>query len=125
VSEQLRIPAERFEVNLPRLAAILLLTATFGVHAAEPPGRVVAHDQERGNCLACHRIPADPGAETLATMGPPLEDIRHRFPDRAQLRQRIWDARAFNPETIMPPYGRHRILTEEEIDQVVDYLHGL
>jgi len=25
----------------------------------------------------------------------------------------------------MPPYGRHRILTEQEIDQVVDYLHGL
>ena len=102
-------------MNLPRLAAMLLLTATCGVHAAEAPGRAVAHDQERGNCLACHRIPADPAAE----------NIRQRFPDRTQLRQRIWDARAFNPETIMPPYGRHRILTEQEIDQVVDYLHGL
>ena len=112
-------------MNLNRLATSVFLMTSCGLHAADLPGRAVAHDQERGNCLACHRIPADPGAETLATMGPPLEDIRHRFPDRAQLRQRIWDARAFNPETIMPPYGRHRILTEEEIDQVVDYLHGL
>jgi len=25
----------------------------------------------------------------------------------------------------MPPYGRHRILTEEEIDLVVDFIHTL
>lgn len=114
--------------TLPALLAPLFLVLAIAeapTWAAESSGRRVAHDQERGNCLACHRMPADPGAETNADMGPALENIRQRYPDRVDLRQRIWDARAFNPDTIMPPYGRHRILTEEEIDQVVDYIYGL
>lgn len=110
----------------PLTVMLALLVGTNAVWAAEDqPGRRVAQDQERGNCLACHRMPSDPGAETNADMGPTLENIRKRFPERDRLRRQIWDARAFNPDTIMPPYGRHRILTEEEIDQVVDYIHGL
>lgn len=106
-------------------AALTGLIATAPVPAQLLTGRELAHSQERGNCLACHRMPADSGAQTEADMGPVLEHMRERFPDRQRLRQRIWDARAFNPDTIMPPYGRHRILTEEEIDRVVDYIHGL
>lgn len=93
--------------------------------AAGLPGRAIAHDQEKGNCLACHRMPADPGAETAATLGPALADIKRRYPDRAALRAQIWDASVKNPATIMPPYGRHRILTEAEIDLIVEYVHGL
>ena len=93
--------------------------------AAELPGRALAHDQEKGNCLACHRMPADPGAETAATLGPALADNKRRYPDRAALRAQIWDASVKNPATIMPPYGRNRILTETEIDLIVDYIHGL
>ena len=37
----------------------------------------------------------------------------------------IFGFMCLNPDTIMPPYGRHRILTEEEIDRVVDYVQGL
>lgn len=107
-------------------AVLLAALSAVGVSfAAELPGRAIAHDQEKGNCLACHRMPADPGAETLATLGPVLENVKRRYPDRAALRAQIWDARAKNPDTIMPPYGRHRILTEAEIDLVVDYIHGL
>lgn len=109
-----------------RLAPLLIAGfASASGFAAETPGRAIAHDQEKGNCLACHRMPADRGAETLATLGPALENIRSRYPDRAALRAQIWDASAKNPDTIMPPYGRHRILTEAEIDLVVDYIHGL
>ncbi|MBI1398113.1 MAG: sulfur oxidation c-type cytochrome SoxX [Betaproteobacteria bacterium] len=88
-------------------------------------GRAIAQDQYKGNCLACHRMPGDPSAVTLANLGPVLKDIRSRYPDRAELRRRVWDASTFNPDTIMPPYGRHRILTEQEIDAVVDYIRGL
>ena len=31
-------------------------------------------------------------------------------------------ARSANTETVMPPYGPHRILTENEISMIVDYL---
>jgi len=109
------------------LGAVLFiaLSGAQGASAAEPTGRALAHDQEKGNCLACHRMPSDAGAETAANLGPPLENVKRRYPDRAQLRAQIWDARVKNPDTIMPPYGRHRILTEAEIDLVVDYIHGL
>lgn len=105
--------------------AVATLSGATVAAAAELPGRAIAHDQEKGNCLACHRMPGDPGAETAATLGPALADIKRRYPDRAALRAQIWDAGVKNPATIMPPYGRHRILTEAEIDLVVDYIHGL
>ncbi len=115
-----------FLIPIFRRAVLLgALASTAASVAADLPGRAIAHDQEKGNCLACHRMPADPGAETLANLGPVLENVKRRYPDRAALRAQIWDARAKNPDTIMPPYGRHRILTEAEIDLVVDYIHGL
>ncbi len=101
------------------------LAAAAPVGADELPGRAIAQDQEKGNCLACHRMPSDPGAETLANLGPALVDVKHLYPDRAALRAQIWDASVKNPDTIMPPYGRHHILTETEIDLVTDYIHGL
>ena len=59
----------------------------------------------------------------MANIGPPLTNMRQRFPDRAQLREQIWDATARNPDTVMPPFGKHKLLTDEEIDLVVDYLY--
>jgi L-cysteine S-thiosulfotransferase len=109
----------------PCAALLIALSIANVARGTEPTGRALAHDQEKGNCLACHRMPSDAGAETAATLGPPLENVKRRYPDRAQLRAQIWDARVKNPDTIMPPYGRHRILTEAEIDLVVDYIHGL
>ena len=53
-------------------------------------GRAIAHDWYRGNCLACHQVPNDPQAETLADIGPPIVAMRERF-DRAQLRAQLWD----------------------------------
>lgn len=70
-------------------------------------------------------MPADPGAVTSADIGPPLVDMRARFPDRRQLLRQIWDASVANPNTIMPPFGKNRILSAEEIDLIVDYLYTL
>lgn len=105
--------------------SLLLLFPCSGVPAtgAASQGRTIAHDVYKGNCLACHRVPRDPDANTLANIGPPLVDMRARFPDRAELRAQIWDATKRNPESIMPPFGKHRILTETEIEVVIDYLY--
>jgi L-cysteine S-thiosulfotransferase len=88
-------------------------------------GRQIAHDFDKGNCLACHSAPRDEQAVTLANIAPPLIMMRERFPDREELRKRIWDPTVGNPDTIMPPYGKHRILTDREIDLVIDYLYTL
>ncbi len=90
-----------------------------------PPGKAIAFSQDKGNCLSCHGFPSLPDAAQTGNSGPPIIAMSARFPDRAALRAKIWDAGAGNPAAFMPPFGRHRILTEEEIDQVVDFLLGL
>jgi len=85
-------------------------------------GKAIAFDRKKGNCLACHTI--DDG--TLpGNIGPPLIAMKLRYPDKARLRAQIWDATVANPNSIMIPFGRHRVLSEEEIDQVVEYIYSL
>ena len=103
----------------------LLAGAHGGADNRISTGRQVAHDFDKGNCLACHSAPRDEQAVTLANIAPPLVMMRERFPDREELRKRIWDPTVGNPDTIMPPYGKHRILTDQEIDLVIDYLYTL
>ena len=115
------------------LGVSTLFMLTFGFPACAeadvPPslaeGQKLAHDVMKGNCLACHMVPGDPKAVTSANIGPPLIAMKARFPDRDKMRAQIWDAAKANPDTVMPPYGRHKILTETEIDKLVDYVSSL
>ena len=88
-------------------------------------GARLAHDVGKGNCLACHAMPSDAKAVTSANIGPPLVTIGARFADREQLRRQVSDAGLTNPDSVMPPFGKHRILTPEEIDLIIDYLYTL
>jgi sulfur-oxidizing protein SoxX len=85
-------------------------------------GKQIAFSREKGNCLACHAIE---DGESPGNIGPALKALPTRFKSKLQLREQIWDATRFNPETSMPPFGKNKILSEDEIDQVVDYLWGL
>ncbi len=85
-------------------------------------GKAIAFNRNKGNCLACHAID---GGELPGNSGPPLLQMALRFPDRAVLRAQIWDATVRNPNTVMPPYGKHKILNNDELDLVVDYLLSL
>ena len=100
-------------------AASLLADEATDAEARIEQGKQIAFDRRKGNCLACHAIE---GGELAGNYGPPLIVMKTRFPDRDKLRAQIWDATVRMPSTRMPPYGRHRILTEEEIDLVVDFL---
>ena len=85
-------------------------------------GKKVAFDRKKGNCLACHMIP---GGSLPGNIGPPLIAMKARFPNKADLRAQIWDATEKNPNTIMPPFGKHRILSEKEVDLVTEFIHSL
>jgi len=85
-------------------------------------GKKIAFDRVKGNCLACHMIE---GGELPGNIGPPLVAIKARFSDKAKLRAQIWDSTRSNPNSIMPPFGRHEILTESEIDKVVEFIYSL
>lgn len=108
------------------LLVLLAALATGQAHAQAPGdlerGRAIAFDRNAGNCLSCHMMG---DGELPGNSGPPLLQMGLRFPDRDVLRAQIWDATVRNPASVMPPYGRNLILTEEEIDLVVDYVLSL
>jgi sulfur-oxidizing protein SoxX len=84
------------------------------------PGDALAFDRSRGNCLTCHDIK---GGDAPGNVGPPLSDMKSRYPDRKELAAIIFDETKRNPLTVMPPFGRNLILTKQEIESVVDFLY--
>jgi sulfur-oxidizing protein SoxX len=74
--------------------------------------------------MACHKIAGLKGraAESHGNIGPALVNMKARYPDKKKLRAEIYDAQVNNPNTIMPPFGKHKILTEDELDKVVEFV---
>ncbi len=98
-------------------------TAAIADEAADiKAGKELAFDRKMGNCLACHQIE---GGKLAGNIGPPLVAMKARFPDRAKLRAQIYDARKNNPNSIMPPFGPHAILSDSEIDKITTFIHSL
>lgn len=93
--------------------------------AAELSGLELFTRADKGHCVACHQVPAGAGPATRSDLGPKLEGARMRALGRAALTALLTDPTASHPQTLMPPYGRHRILDAREIDRVVDYLDAL
>jgi sulfur-oxidizing protein SoxX len=89
--------------------------------AVEMNPKVLISDNNLGNCLACHSVPAHP--ELVAgNIGPPFIAMKQRFPDAVALRAVIYDEQTRNPDTIMPPFGRNRVLTPAQINAIADYI---
>ena len=113
--------------RLPALALALVIgafasTGTSQAQSAAAEGQKLAFDRSKGNCLTCHVIK---GGNLPGSIGPELIDIRSKYPNRADLVAIITDETLRNPLTVMPPFGRNRILTEKEIEAVVDFLQTL
>lgn len=103
-----------------------LLLPAAGALAEETPsaieqGKAIAFDRKKGNCLACHMIAT---GDLPGNIGPPLVAMSMRYPDKAKLRAQIWDSTTSNPMSTMPPFGSHRILTEDEIDLVTEFIYA-
>jgi L-cysteine S-thiosulfotransferase len=99
-------------------------------------GRAIVADRTRGLCLLCHAGPF-PEERFQGNLGPDLAGVGARR-SPAQLRLRLVDGRALNPDTIMPSYhsltglarvGRawqgRPILGAGEIEDVVAFLATL
>ena len=112
---------------LPALAWALMISAaipilTAGAQSGVAEGQRLAFDRGKGNCLSCHQIK---GGDLPGTIGPALKDIKSKYPDRNDLIAILTDEPRRNPRTAMPPFGRNRILTEQEINAIVDFLQTL
>lgn len=125
----MRKPARHITITTGTVLLLGSLSFTAAIAADAPAaasaaelGKAVAEDRVKGNCFACHDYP---GAVLPGNVGPKLINMKARFPDREKLRAQISDATKANPNTIMPPFGRHRMLTEKEIDAVVEWVYTL
>jgi len=101
---------------------LLGVTSASASEATIAEGKKLSFNRKLGNCLACHAIA---GGSLPGNIGPPLVAMKARFPDKAKLRAQIWDATAKNPNTIMPPFGRHDMLSDKQIDKITDYIYSL
>jgi sulfur-oxidizing protein SoxX len=93
-----------------------------GAQSLASEGQRLAFDRGKGNCLSCHNIK---GGEFPGTIGPALKDIKSKYPDRNDLVAILTDETRRNPQSVMPPFGRNRILTAREINAIVDFLQTL
>ncbi len=110
------------------------LTLSYGDHRGIPRPRKVelklplAGDAARGKtllwewCVACHQVPDDQWPGTVGTSL--LHYQRYKNPDGA-IFQQIFDARVFNPNTVMPPFGTFGLLSEQDIRDLVAYLQSI
>ena len=85
-------------------------------------GKNLAVTRKKGNCLACHMIIGELAPGNIA---PPLVGMKARFPDRGVLKAQIYDASKNNAGTMMQLFGRYEVLSDDELDKVVDYIHSL
>src|SRR3981081_3933597 len=85
-----------------------------GQHSAFARGKVLF--------LPCHVIK---GGDLPGTIGPELVDIKSKYPNREDLVAILNDETKRNPQTVMPPFGRNRILTDKAINAIVDFLQTL
>jgi sulfur-oxidizing protein SoxX len=115
-------PALLTALAVALLFAALAPPAPAGAQSAAAEGKKLAFDRGKGNCLTCHVIK---GGDLPGTIGPELIDIKAKYPNRDELVAIVFDETKRNPLTVMPPFGRNRILTDKEISAVVDFLQTL
>jgi sulfur-oxidizing protein SoxX len=88
-------------------------------------------NKQYGNCIACHDMPGVQGM--VSNFAPSLKGVGQKF-SAPELTQWVVDARRFNPDTLMPPFGSTHelklvrparvILTNEQIAQVVSTMQS-
>jgi sulfur-oxidizing protein SoxA len=76
------------------------------------------------NCLACHVV-GDRGTNLPGNVGPDLSEVAKRGHSDEYLYNYLYDARVYNAGTVMPPWGTHGVLKDDEIRQIVAYLKTL
>jgi sulfur-oxidizing protein SoxA len=88
-------------------------------------GEQLAFDRNRGGgCLACHvmgpRTQALPG-----NVGPDLSETGNAGRSDQWLFNYVYDARVYNPKSVMPPWGKHGFYSDAEIRDIVVFLKTL
>src|SRR5260221_3144800 len=99
-------------------------------------GKTIVISREGGHCILCHHLPADE-VKVFGNVAPALDGVGSRL-TVAQLRQRVVDITAVNPQAVMPAFHRSRglqrvageyrdqpVLNAQQVEDVVAYLATL
>jgi sulfur-oxidizing protein SoxA len=87
--------------------------------------KLVADRNRGGSCLACHVMGQAGGADLPGNAGPDLSEIGNAGREDEWLFNYVFDARVYNPDTIMPPWGGHGVFNDQEIGDIVAFLKTL
>jgi sulfur-oxidizing protein SoxA len=87
--------------------------------------KLVADRTRGGSCLACHVMGPAGGADLPGNVGPDLSEIGSGGRDDEWLFNYVYDARVFNPETVMPPWGTNGVFDDKEVGDIVAFLKTL
>jgi sulfur-oxidizing protein SoxA len=87
--------------------------------------KLVADRSRGGSCLACHVMGPAGNADLPGNVAPDLSEIGNAGREDEWLFNYVFDARVYNPETVMPPWGSHGFFTEAEIKDIVAFLKTL
>jgi L-cysteine S-thiosulfotransferase len=89
-------------------------------------GAVLVADRNRGgSCLACHVMGPAGKTDLPGNAAPDLSEIGNAGREDEWLFNYVYDARVYNPDTIMPPWGSHGLFTDAEIGDIVAFLKTL
>ncbi len=86
-------------------------------------GKEIAYNRSVGRCLNCHVLGED--AEQAGNVGPNLSNFGNLGRSDDYIFQQIWDARAHNPQTMMPPLGANGLLSRHQVLHISAYLKTL
>jgi L-cysteine S-thiosulfotransferase len=51
--------------------------------------------------------------------------MKARYPDKQKLYEQIADPTKANPNTLMPPFGKHEILSDKDIKLITEWVYTL
>jgi sulfur-oxidizing protein SoxA len=92
---------------------------------AKKGAEMVADRNRGGSCLACHVMGPAGGANLPGNVAPDLSEIGNAGREDEWLFNYIYDARVYNPDTVMPPWGSHGLFDDQEINDMVAFLKTL
>jgi len=87
--------------------------------------KLVADRNRGGSCLACHVMGQAGNADLPGNVGPDLSELGNAGRDDEYLFNYVYDARVYNPETVMPPWGGHGLFSDQDINDIVVFLKNL
>jgi len=79
----------------------------------------LAENRMKGNCVTCHNYK---GADMPGTVGPTLGPMKSRYPDKNKLFNQIWDATRKNPNKLLAPFGKYKILGTSDIEAITEWV---